>query len=129
MTGRVQRDEAGFMLLEVIVAATILAIGLFALIEGLGRCLAAARSVQSYATSETLLANKSFEFHTDQANNTLDQEGNFGEDYPGFSWTRKFEQTDTEALWKQTITVYLYERGKLASDSVTEYRYMPEKQR
>lgn len=110
-------------------ATILMAIGLFAIIEGLSRCIAAARSVQNYATSETLLANKSYEFHTDRATDTLDQEGNFADDYPGFSWTRTFQQTDTEGLWKQTITVYWYERGKLSSDSVAEYKYMPEKQR
>ena len=31
----------------------------------------------------------------------------------GFRWTRKFEQTDTEGLWQQTITVYWYERGQI----------------
>ena len=56
----------------------------------------------------------------------LDQEGVF-EDNPAYSWTRHFESTDTEGLWKQTISVYWYERGVLVSDSVVEYRYLPEK--
>ena len=116
------------MLLEVILAVALLAISMFALIESLGRCLAAARSVQSYTTSEILLANKSFEFRTERPTDIIDQEGVF-EDYPGFSWTRRLEMTDTEGLWKQTITVYWYERGKLADDSVFEYRYLPQKQR
>jgi Tfp pilus assembly protein PilV len=123
------RSESGFMLLEVLLAATILAVGLFAIIDGLGRCLAAARGIQNYATAETMLANKSFEFRTDEVANTLNQEGNFADEHPGFSWTRTFDQTDTEGLWQQTITVYWYERGKLSSDSVVEYRYLPDKQR
>ena len=116
------------MLLEVIFAAALIALGLFVLIEGLGRCLAAARTVQCYTTAETLLANQSYIFRMERPNDYLPQEGNF-EDYPGFSWTRAFEQTDTEGLWKQTITVYWYERGRLSQDSVVEYRYLPEKQR
>jgi Tfp pilus assembly protein PilV len=118
----------GFMLLEVILAVALLAISMFAIIESLSRCLAAARAVQSYSTSEILLANKSFEFRTERPTDILDQEGEF-EDYHGFSWSRKLEGTDNEGLWKQTITVYWYERGKLASDSVVEYRYLPDKQR
>jgi hypothetical protein len=117
----------GFMLLEVILAVALLAISMFAIIESLSRCLAAARAVQSYSTSEILLANKSFEFRTERPTDILDQEGEF-QDYPGFSWSRKLERTDNEGLWQQTITVYWYERGKLASDSVVEYRYMPDKQ-
>jgi general secretion pathway protein I len=123
-----KRSEGGFMLLEVILAVAIMAISLFALINSLGRCVAAARAVQSYSISEILLANKSFEFRAERAADILDQEGSFS-DYPGYSWSRRLELTDTEGLWKQTITVYWYERGKLASDSVAEYKYLPEKQR
>jgi len=123
-----QRRDSGFMMLEVILAMALLAISTVAIVESLGRCLAAARAVQSYSTSEILLANKSFEFRTERPLDLLDQEGEFN-DYPGFSWSRRLESTDTEGLWKQTITVYWYERGQLASDSVVEYRYLPDKQR
>ena len=44
----------------------MLAISVFVLIEGLGRCVAAARSVQNYSVSEILLANKSYEFRTER---------------------------------------------------------------
>jgi len=122
------RAQAGFILLEVLAATTVVAFGLFALINCLGRCLAAARSVQNYTLAETLLANQCCVFRVERPDDMLDQEGVF-DDYPSFSWTRKFEQTDTEGLWLQTITVYWYERGRLASDSVVEYRYLPEKER
>ena len=123
-----QRREGGFLMLEVILAMALLAISTVAIVESLGRCLAAARAVQNYSTSEILLANKSFEFRIERSTDLLDQEGEF-DDYPGFSWTRKLEQTDSEGLWKQTVTVYWYDRGKLASDSVVEYRYLPLKER
>lgn len=120
-------DEGGFLLLEVVLAVFLLAMSVFVLIEGLSRCVAAARSVQNYSISEILLANKSYEFRTERPTDILDQSGTF-EDYPSYAWTRKFESTDTEGLWAQTITVTWYERGQPASDSVVEYRYIPEKQ-
>jgi len=123
-----QRRDGGFMMLEVILAMALLAISTVAIVESLGRCLAAARAVQSYSTSEILLANKSFEFRTERPTDMLDQEGEF-DDYHGFSWSRRLESTDTEGLWKQTITVYWYERSQLVSDAVVEYRYLPDKQR
>ena len=119
--------DRAFMLLEVILATALLAIGLFAIIDSLGRCVAAAKSIQSYAVSEILLANKSFEFRAERASDIFDQEGTF-DDYPGYSWSRKLERTDTDGLWKQTIEVFWRERGNIASDSVVEYRYLPEKQ-
>jgi Tfp pilus assembly protein PilV len=123
-----KQDEAGFLLLEVLLATFILALSGFALMEGLGRCIAEARSIQSYTVSDILLANKSYEFRTERPTDILDQEGTF-DDCPGYSWSRKFEGTDTEGLWQQTITVYWYERGKEVSQSVVEYRYLPDKGR
>ena len=83
--------------------------------------------------AQNLLANKSYEFRVERPTDILDQEGAF-EDYPGFTWQRTLEQADTkdtdaESLWKQTITAYWWERGKLVSDSVVEYKFLPQKQR
>jgi Tfp pilus assembly protein PilV len=122
------RDSRGFMLLEVMLAVVLVAIGLFVLLSSLGRCLAAARSVQSYSTVQNLLANKSYEFRVERPSDYLDQEGRF-EDYPGYTWSRTLAATDTENLWEETITVFWWERGKLVSDSVVVYRYLPQKQR
>ena len=122
------RDQRGFLLLEVLLAIFLLGLSVFVLIEGLSRCVAAARSVQNYSISDILLANKSYEFRTERPTDILDQQGSF-DDYPGYMWTRTFRNTDTEGLWQQVITVYWYERGIQASDSVTEYRYIPDKQR
>jgi hypothetical protein len=123
-----KRDEAGFLLLEVLLAVFIMAICVFGLIECLSRCVAAARLVQSYTASDILLANKSYEFRTEPLkDNFSDQQGTF-DDYPGYSWSRKLEGTDIEGMWQQTITVYWYERGKEASESVVEYRYLPDKE-
>ncbi|HTS16730.1 MAG TPA: hypothetical protein VMP11_04085 [Verrucomicrobiae bacterium] len=122
------RHEGGFLLLEVLLAVFVLAMSGFVLLEGLSRCVAGARAVENYTISDILLANKSYEFRTERPTDILDQEGTF-EDYPGYTWARKFEGTDTEGLWIQTITVYWYEHGRQVSDSVVEYRYLPDKQR
>ncbi len=121
------RTEAGFLLLEVLLAVFILAICVFGLLECLGRDVAAARSIQNYTVSDILLANKSYEFRVEQPTDILDQEGKF-DDYPGYSWSRKFEGTGIDGMWQQTITVYWYERGKEVSESVVEFRYLPDKE-
>ncbi|HVM59703.1 MAG TPA: hypothetical protein VMV72_02460 [Verrucomicrobiae bacterium] len=122
------RREDGFLLLEVLLAVFLLALSGFVLIEALSRCVVAARAVQSYTLSDIMLANKSYEFRTERPTDIIDQDGTF-DDYPGYSWTRKFESTNTEGLWIQTITVYWYEKGQQVSDSVVEYRYLPDKSR
>jgi Tfp pilus assembly protein PilV len=120
------RDTQGFMLLEVIAAGALVAIGLFVLIESLGRCLAAGRSAQNYGYAQTLLANKGNEFRGERVTDLLDQEGDC-DDRPGFHWARTFEGTDTPGLWQQIITITWQESGKPVSDSIVEYRYLPEK--
>ena len=114
------------MLLEVIVAVALVAIGLFVLIEGLSRCLAAARSVQTYSLVASMLANKSYEFRVERAKDYQDAEGQL-DDHPGYSWQRTLETTDTADLYQQTITISWLERNHHASESVVEYRYLPEK--
>ena len=125
---RRSRGAGGFLLLEVLLAIFLLGLSVFVLIEGLSRCVAAARSVQNYSVSDILLANKSYEFRTERPTDILNQQGSF-DDCPGYTWMRTFDTTDTEGLWQQVITVYWYERGRQVSDSVVEYRYLPDKQR
>ncbi|MBM3860181.1 MAG: hypothetical protein FJ395_11080 [Verrucomicrobia bacterium] len=117
----------GYVLLEVVLAVALVAVALGVLIESLGRCLAAARSVQNYAMAQTLLANKSTEFRTELAADTSDQQGTF-EEYPLFEWSRTLEPTEVEQLWKQTITITWDERGRPSSDSAVEYRYLADKE-
>jgi hypothetical protein len=77
-----------------------------------------------------LLSNKSYELRTEMAEDVDDLAEEF-EDVPGFRWERRFEETaDTQEnkLWIQHLTVYWQERGREASETLTEYRYLPDKQ-
>jgi hypothetical protein len=125
---RARARRGGFLLLEAALATLLLAIGLFAIIEAMNRCLAAAISVQNQSMTEIYLANKAYEFKVERPDDYLDQEGVF-DDNPAFAWRRQFQPTETEGLWVQTITVYWQERGQPASDSLVEYRYLPQKVR
>jgi len=123
-----RRGANAYILLEVILAVAIVGISLGVLMDGMGRCLAAARSVQSYNLAQILLTNKSCEFRLEHTPSTINQEGDFTE-HPGFAWRRELTPTQTVGLWEQTITVTWQERGRTASDSIVEYRYLPQKQR
>jgi type II secretory pathway pseudopilin PulG len=122
------RRVSGYILLEVILAVALVGLALGVLMDCLGRCLAATRSIENYTHAGILLANKACEFRLDRATDVLDQDGDFPNE-PGFTWQRRFEPTQTKGLWQQTITVTWMEHGRDASDSIVEYRYLPEKQR
>jgi type II secretion system protein I len=136
MTRRGDGSQAGFMLLEVILATALLAVAAVSLIAALGSCLAAARTIEKSTVAQIILANKSYEFRVERPNDYQDQEGDCeDEGYPGYTWSRRFEVVDVMieeepllGLWKQTIEVSWRERGQLSSDQVVEYRYLPEKQ-
>ncbi len=131
------RDDQGFLLLEVILATALLAVAASALIGALGSCLAATRTIEKSTIAQIILANKSYEFQVERADDLLDQQGDCEEEgYPGFNWDRRFEAVEVMldedepllGLWKQTITVSWREGGQLATDQVVEYRYLPQKQ-
>ncbi len=123
-----RRRDSGYILLEVILAVALVGLSLGVLMDCLGRCLAATRSIENYTHADILLANKACEFRLDRVTDTLDQEGEFP-DQPGFTWRRSFAPTATQGLWEQTISVMWNEHGREASDSLVEYRYLPQKQR
>ncbi len=121
------RSRAGFMMLEVICATALIGAGLYVLIMSLNRCVVAAKSIQDYTIAENLLGNECYIFRVERLSDMDDSDGTFT-DYPGFSWARRLEATDTEGLWQQTITVSWDQRGQLTSVSAVEYRYLPEKE-
>lgn len=122
------RRASGYILLEVILAVALVGLALGVLMDCLGRCLAATRSIENYTHAGLLLANKACEFRLDRATDTLDQEGEFP-DQPGFAWRRSFAPTETQGLWEQAVIVTWMEHGRVVSDSIVEYRYLPQKQR
>lgn len=121
--------RSGFMLLEVMLAVLLLAIALYAIIDGVNRCVVATVSIRNYSVAATLLANKSHELRTDLADDMEDLDGEF-EDMPAFRWERRFEQrddTEETKIWIQRLTVHWEERGFETSETLTEYRYLPDK--
>lgn len=85
--------RGGFTLLELLVAMSLLAMGLVAVLEAISKGLTAARTLQDYHLAVQLARM--------QMNHTLTlpalpygvEEGDFGELYPGFRW-----RTEVEAL-------------------------------
>ncbi len=98
--------RAGFTLVEMIVAAVLLFVGVVATLV----CISSATrstSIASEYTNAALLAQKHFselQAQPDQITSG-DQQGEFGEENPGFRWQQTSEATDIQGLLKVTLIV------------------------
>lgn len=104
----------GFTLIEVLVALVILGIAFTWLIIGTNQSIdMATRS--KFITTSTLLAQKRI---ADVVSSGLEKapgsnQGDFGEDYPGYKYTENIESTPLEGCRKYTLTLKWGERSNL----------------
>ncbi len=93
-----RNKPGGFTLLEVMVAVAILAVALTAILrlqgQSAGMCARA-----KFDTTAPLLANKKMaEFMTADEDELVSGSGDFGEDYPEYTWRAEVEEVESEVL-------------------------------
>jgi len=101
-----RRRTRGFTLIEMTVSVVLLAIGAVAALS----CIASgtnAVAVSAEYTTATLLAGQKMAEARQQADSLTggEQQGEFGEQYPGYSWVRSAEATEFDGLFKITLTI------------------------
>jgi prepilin-type N-terminal cleavage/methylation domain-containing protein len=112
------RGRGGFTFIELLATMTLLAIALPSIMDGVSLALAMAGSARNQAQAASLCQSKLQELlATGQWQQ--DQSGDFGEDYPGFTWTHNhsdwtgaagdtsgvsLQQLDVSVLWTQRGT-------------------------
>lgn len=119
-----QFRDAGFTLLEVLLAVAISSVALFAITMSIGRCTDAAKVVSNHTTAYDLLEDKLREFANPTNFVAGVSTGDFGETMPGFEWSREVELDDSqlEGLYRQVVTVKWGSRDL----SATSLLYAPE---
>ena len=81
-----RRAESGFTLLEITVAMAIIAIALTAMLSSQSQSLSLANEAK-FSTTATLLAqSKMAEFENLKPEDLVSDSGDFGEDFPNYSW-------------------------------------------
>lgn len=96
------RTRRGFTLIEVTIASVILAMALFAILQICTVCLKGTRLLSRvHVDASSLAAQLSLTNRIEEGSDS----GNFGEDYPGYSWVRNISEYTTNGLYQVEFQV------------------------
>ena len=109
-------SRAGFTLIEVLVAVAILAIAMVAILKANVQNLDALTKSRETTTASLLAASKLAEIEAAGVASWVESQGDFGEDYPEFTW--QVETTSTEVEGLERIAVIVQRSGGVAGREV-----------
>lgn len=115
-----RRDQRGFTLLEIVVALTIAAIALPALLRAFSEGTKKHSLIENRTTALYLLKLRMSEIEMLGALDVGSEEGEFGTD-SRFGWISEVSETETEGLYEVIVTVHWQERGREESVELTTY--------
>ena len=95
------RCAQGFTLLEVLVALAVLAIALTSIYRLQGQTFLMSASARFYSQAPQLARLKLAEVETQKFNDIIGGNGDFGEDYPGYSWSLSVEDIPSDLIASQ----------------------------
>ena len=103
---RARRRQGGFTLIEMVVAAIVLVVGIVAALGAIGAATRSSETAGGYSTA-AILAYQHFADMESQPDQIIpgDQNGDFGPDFPKYKWTSTTESTDFPALVRVTVTI------------------------
>jgi len=117
-------DGRGFTLLEVMVAVAILAIALVAILKANVQSLDTLIETRERTTVSMLAASKMAEVEAVGAANWSEFQGDFGEDYPDFTWRVETAPTEVERLVRVTVIVQAREGGSGSETRIEELLFV-----
>lgn len=103
--GRHRRRGEGFTLLELMVAVAVLAIALIGVMQVVSQGLNTSRDAADRTVGSELAEQQLTEALMDPELQPGLEEGDFGDDYPRYYWTRRVESTDYPDLYRITVEV------------------------
>ena len=90
--------ERGFTLIEVLVAISILVIAMTSVYRLQGDTFRMSESARFYTLAPMLAKSKISELEIQGFKNAADGSGDFGQDYPGYTWIVRMEDIPSELL-------------------------------
>ncbi len=92
------QSKAGFTLLEIMVAISIMAIVLVTVYRMHAQTLSMNYSARFYATAPLLVQKKMVEIESEEQQDMTDDSGDFGDEFPGYRWRVVVEDVESKAL-------------------------------
>jgi len=100
-----RRPDKGFTLLEVMVSVSIIAIVLVSILKLQGQTMTMNETIRFYTLAPLLADAKIAEIRLKPESFDLTSSGDFGEDYPGYSWEARIEDLKIEVMESPEINL------------------------
>jgi len=121
------RGQRGFTLVEMIVAALLLAVGGVAALACMSAATRSLAAAQTITTAALLAQQKISEMEADPTQLTSgDQQGDFSPDHPDYIWQATVEPTDLATVEKLTLTVQHKSAHGGRSVQIVTYEFVPQ---
>jgi general secretion pathway protein I len=101
----IQKKVAGFTLLEVLIAMAILAIALVGVFQLQSQSISMSSDSRFMTTAALLAQSKMVEAETSTTLTNRTEDGDFGADYPQYSWHLEITDTQLSQFKKIEVTV------------------------
>ena len=112
----------GFTLLEVMIAMTIIAIALTAIMGSQSQSVTIVNEVKFNTTAPLLAQTKITEIEIKEPDETVSDSGSFGEDFPGYSWKLSVKEASLQC--PEAVSDHLKQIDLTVSCGLGEnYRY------
>ena len=116
--GRHAHRASGFTLIEVLATLLLIGIVLPVTMKGVSLALAAASNARHVAQATSLAETKLAEITTDTLSATTDASGDFGQEYPGYTWASQRVSRDY-GLTEIVVRISWIERGQTKSLTIS----------
>ncbi len=119
------RGKSGFTLIEVMVSAVLLGIGITAALGALRHSVLATRRAEEYSLAAILAQSKLEEAKLLASQGLTNDRGDFSPDYPDIQWEQEVIEGPESNLDQVTIRIIWTSSGQEQTYELTTYLYVP----